>query len=517
MELWNRFKQGVSVMRSGLPKTSAALHEAASTGRRLKGWTPTGQNLNSIAKASGGELVKRSRNLVQTNGYAVSGQESFAANLVGTGIKPSSTVDDTSTRESIQQLWARWLSQADADGQTTFYGLQTIISAALFEAGEVFARLRPRRMEDGLSVPLQIQLLEAEQLDRTYSQQRANGNTIRCGIEFNRLGKRVAYWFWRQHPGDSTFPTSYNERVRVPAQHVLHIYEVKRPGQIRGLPRMVPALVKMFLLDQYDDAELDRKKVAALIAAWITKPDEGSFFTTEVEQNGTAPDGSTLTEAIAEWQPGSVGELLPGEDIKFSDPADVGGSYEAFQYRNLLGIAAALGQPYTNVSGDMLKANYSNTRAALLEFRRRITPMQHSIIVHQFCRPVWARWNQAALLSGALVGDLDDLVDNVKWIPPRWEWVDPKKDREAEKLAVDAGFKSLSDVQEEEGYDPEAVAKRRRADKDRAQRYGLATAPPGHIPPSQEEPENKQPDENAPDQPQEEAAHVLHAGSREAV
>jgi hypothetical protein len=35
--------------------------------------------------------------------------------------------------------------------------------------------------------------------------------------------------------------------------------------------------------------------------------------------------------------------LLPGEDIKFSDPADVGGSYEAFQYRTLLACCAAMG------------------------------------------------------------------------------------------------------------------------------------------------------------------------------
>jgi hypothetical protein len=36
--------------------------------------------------------------------------------------------------------------------------------------------------------------------------------------------------------------------------------------------------------------------------------------------------------------------LLPGEDIKFSDPADVGGSYEAFQYRTLLACCAAMGE-----------------------------------------------------------------------------------------------------------------------------------------------------------------------------
>ena len=35
--------------------------------------------------------------------------------------------------------------------------------------------------------------------------------------------------------------------------------------------------------------------------------------------------------------------LLPGEDVKFSSPADVGGGYEAFQYRTLLAVSASLG------------------------------------------------------------------------------------------------------------------------------------------------------------------------------
>ena len=47
--------------------------------------------------------------------------------------------------------------------------------------------------------------------------------------------------------------------------------------------------------------------------------------------------------------------LLPGEDTKFSDPADVGGSYEAFQYRALLACCSAMG-------GDLRQANYSSLR-----------------------------------------------------------------------------------------------------------------------------------------------------------
>ena len=458
-------------MLTGHTRSMAALHEAAAATRRLKGWQPTGAELNTILAGAGDTIVRRARDLVRTNPYAANAREAFSASLVGTGIKPSSLIGDPSAKEQIQALWLAWCGEADADAATDLYGLQTIIGAALFDAGEIFVRFRSRRVSDGLSVPLQLQLLEAEHCDRTWSVALPNGNTIRSGIEFNRIGKRVAYHFWRQHPGDTSAPVRTMERVRVPARDVLHVFVPQRPGQIRGMPRIVPAMVKLHLLDSYDDAELDRKKVAALIAGFIIQPD--------VTEEGAAPrfgEGQADNRGIAnaEWSPGTMQILHPGEDVKFSDPADVGGNYEAFQYRTLLAVSSAMGLPYTAVTGDMLKVNYSTARAAMLELRRRIGPLQRNVIVHQFCRSVWRRWVETAVLAGKLEGDVAAMQTRVKWIPPKWEWVDPLKDRQAEKLAVDAGFRARSDVIEAEGSDPEEIDQRIAEDQERAERLGLS-------------------------------------------
>jgi capsid protein len=62
----------------------------------------------------------------------------------------------------------------------------------------------------------------------------------------------------------------------------------------------------------------------------------------------------------------------------------------------------------------------------------------------------------------------------VKWIPPKWDWVDPLKDRKAEIEAIDAGLKSRSDVIESEGYDAEEVDRRIAADHAREQELGLS-------------------------------------------
>ena len=64
------------------------------------------------------------------------------------------------------------------------------------------------------------------------------------------------------------------------------------------------------------------------------------------EIEATDASGATLS-----LEPGTLQVLLPGEDVKFSSPADVGGGYEAFQYRTLLSVSASLGLPYHLVTG----------------------------------------------------------------------------------------------------------------------------------------------------------------------
>lgn len=456
---------------TGGPVTVRARLEGAMSQRRLRGWLPPLENINSLVASGGPRLLARSRELVVTNGYAANACEAFASNLVGDGIKPSSLIEDPALRDRVQRFWLAWTDEADADGLTDFYGLQAMVAREMFVAGECFVRLRPRRAEDGLLVPIQLQLLQSEMLPFEKTEAAANGNRIRCGIEFDAIGRRQAYHFRRRHPGDSTDQgLATTETVRVPAEDVLHIYRPIDAGQIRGLPHVAPAMVRLFLLDQYDDAELDRKKTAAMFAGFITKTAPEEQLMGEIE----ATDDSGATVSL---EPGTLQVLLPGEDVKFSSPADVGGGYEAFQYRTLLSVSASLGLPYHLVTGDVRQANYSSLRAELVEFRRRVEQLQHGVIAHQLCRPVWARWLETAVLAGAL--DLPDFARSparyrpVNWIPPRWDWVDPLKDIQAQVLAMEAGIISRRKVVEATGYDVEEIDRENAADARRAAELGL--------------------------------------------
>jgi len=341
-------------------------------------------HVNTLIAASGDTITARARWLVRNNGYAANAVESFASNVVGDGIKPSSTIADAAKKEELQALWLAWTDDADAEGLTDLYGLQRRAAREVFLSGEVFIRIRPRRAEDGLTVPLQLQMLPVEMLPLDMNRTLPGAGLIRQGIEFDGIGRRVAYHFLRRHPGDLTDPGLAGETVRVPAADVIHVLDPVEAGQLRGVSRFAAAIVKLFTLDLYDDAELERKKIAAMFAMFITSP---------------APETPLEpTEDDLEVEPGQVVRLDPGEDVSTPATPDSGGTYEPFQYRTLLQVAAALGIPYGYLTGDTAKGNFSNTRISLIEFRRRISAWQHGVLVFQLCRVVWTRWMDVAVL-----------------------------------------------------------------------------------------------------------------------
>ncbi|HMT45513.1 MAG TPA: phage portal protein [Novosphingobium sp.] len=459
--------------------------EGAAGHRRLRGFTPSRAHVNVLLAQAGREMGARARFLVRNNGYASNAAESWAANSVGDGIKPQSLIKSAKAKEKLHKLFLAWTDEADAEGLTDFYGIQRRISREMFIAGECFVRFRARRTEDGLTVPFQLQVLPSEMLPMEKNED-LGGGEIRQGIEFDALGRRVAYHFFRRHPADVAARATavIGELVRVPADEVVHLVDAAEPGQIRGVSRFSAAIVKMFLLDQYDDAELDRKKVAALYALFVTSALGEDMVPPET---GDGDGRSPVEEDMLQLSPGAILRLEPGEDVKPTDPAESGSTYEPFQYRTLLQVCAALGMPYAFVTGDINKANFSNARLMLMEFRRRVAAFQHSVLVFQFCRPVWQRFMDLAVLSGALALPSYERRRReylaCQWLPPRWDWVDPQKDINAEILQIEAGLKSRSLAISERGYDAEAMDEQIAEDRKREKKLGLTFARGANQPP----------------------------------
>ncbi len=232
-------------------------------------------------------------------------------------------------------------------------------------------------------------------------------------------------------------------------------------------------LVKLYELDQYDDAEVVRKKIAAMFAAFVTKPASDS------DPLGTGSQGEDDENIpLASLEPATVQELGPGEEIKFAEPADVGGSYEAFMRVQLQSVAIGLGITYEQLSGDLSKVNFSSIRAGLLEVRRRMEQIQRNAMVFQLCRRVWRWWLPAAVLSGRVQVPAEERANmgrllRAQWQPPGWEYVEPEKDIKAAVRRIRAGLSSRSLEAAKLGLDVEELDRQIAADNERARELGL--------------------------------------------
>lgn len=412
---------------------------------------------------------------MRNNPDAVAGVNSMTSNLVGRGISPRWRTGNKSLDRKIKALWDQSIKEIDYDGNLDFYGLQAMVADTVQISGEVLVSFNYLRRRRGLAVPFQIRVLEADHLYDTFNTTLPNGNSLRLGVEFTRGGRRVAYHIYKEHPGEMLVITEKSiDTIRVPESEMLHVYAPRRPGQIRGVPWLANIITRLRQLDEYEDAELMRKKMAAMFGAFVETPsgeDEDSLIP---GQNVTATTSDGDTETYSGFEPGMIQYLEPGEKITLAEPADVGGNYDVWIKRQLHSIAKGMGITYEQLTGDLSSVNYSSIRAGLLEFRRRCKMLQNNLMIYKFCRPVAQRWLDIAVLSGAI--DIPDYLENYKkynntiWYPDGWEWVDPEKDMKGQKMAVRSGFKSRAQVAAEndrdiDELDEEIASDNKRADK----------------------------------------------------
>ena len=417
-------------------------YEGAKAGRRTDGWVTAGAGANAEIGPASSRLRDRSRDLVRNNPYATKAVNALVSNLVGTGIVPRARAKRLASAKLADQLWLQFVGSCDADGLTDFGGLQALIVRSLVEAGEVIVRFRDRRVEDGLPVPFQLQVLEPDHLDSGKTEDMADGGYILQGIEFDALGRRRAYWLFPVHPGE-TRGRSLASRP-VPARQVLHLFERLRPGQVRGVPWFAPVILKLRDLDDYDDAELMRKKIEACFAAFVTGAQD--------EETLGKVNNLSAGDRIESFEPGMIEYLEPGKDVKFASPS-ANGDYVDYMRMQLHAVAAGVGLTYELLTGDLSQVNYSSIRAGLIEFRRRMEALQWQLIVPGLCQPVWSRFVELAQASGQLPeGEITS-----EWTAPRFEAVDPLKDIQADVLAVRAGVMTLKEAIARQGYDPAQV------------------------------------------------------------
>jgi len=433
-------------------KLSKRFYEAADRGRRgkaLQGAKPTGPNIE-ISRALQ-DLRARSRHMVRNNGWAKRAVEAVVKYTIGEGIRPA-PLGDKKLNITIKDLWRRWAETTECDfyGKTTLYGLQEQVMRSVVEGGDAIVILR-RIVPENDELPIKLQLCEGDLIDHTQNGINKQG-VARLGVQYSENGELLGYWLFNSHPGDIGF---YAKGLKASEfyekESILHIFEVLRIGQARGVPFGVSSFIKMSDFATYEDAQLLKQQVAACMAAFVTGSDSPIDPLKRIEK----------------MEPGMIDYLGTGEGIAFSNPPTVG-DYESYSTKILQGIAASYGITYEMLTMDYSRVNFTSGRMAKIDVTNNFRSWQYNMMVPQFCNPVWNWFIDACLIAGKLNEHV--LTD---WTAPRIQQLDPVKETNARVLSVQAGLSTLSEIIREDGREPEEFFEEYKQDIDRLDAMGI--------------------------------------------
>ena len=438
MSVWQRI---IHAVRGNTASTAGRAYTAAQDMRSSSAWLPPGTSANAEVGMAGQAIARRARDAVRNDPYAARIADLWTGNAIGTGINtrwPDKPHGDA---------WRKWAdgTACDAERRLNLYGIQALVMRAVVESGEALVRFIPTVPTVADPVGLRLQVLEADHLDWSRTGV-IDGAVVVHGIEIDDSGAPVAYWLFPRHPG-SVWPVALAgpfASLRVPAHDVLHIYRKRRPGQLRDVSWLAPALMRLRDLGDYEAALLMKAKIEACLAAVVNEDGDDAM---------TGPGPSLLRDAqgraVESFEPGMILYRRGSGAVDVVNPSG-GGSHTAFARRALEAAAVGTGLTYDQVAGDLTAANYSSLRAGKIEFRRLCEQVQYGMLIPMLVQPIAERFHAQGALLG-LWGP--DLPDGVSHVPPAHEMIDPLKDTTALIAQVRAGFVPQPEAVGAFGYD----------------------------------------------------------------
>ncbi|KYD02646.1 hypothetical protein B4102_0240 [Heyndrickxia sporothermodurans] len=427
-------------------------YDAGAHDRLNAGW----QAVNSTAEQTDSfyrDTVRaRGRDLERNSDMQESIIGAFERNVVGTGFKLQAKTDDENLNDAIEELWKEWRKPRNCDvtAQQSFDEMVRMAERRKkIDGGILFVK----RYTKGGVVPFVLQVREVDDLDTMQNNNSASTRIIN-GIEYNEYNRPIAYYF-KQYDING-FYSGKSEKIK--ADDVIFLWNKKRPSQIREMSDMAPTITRIKDVNSYMEAVSVKERVAACLSVFIKRqnPQPGSIGRTSKSTSNTY-DGKTLS-------PGMISELNPGDDVSVVNPPAQGASAADFVRVQQRLTGSGQGISYEAVARDMSQVNYSSARQGLLEDQKTYAMEQQYLIDHLLSE-VYETFLISAVLSGAI--NIKDFWSDKKkymkhdWTPPGQKWIDPVKEVNANKTALQTNQATLADIAASSGQDWKEVVDQR--------------------------------------------------------
>lgn len=428
-------------------------YSAAKTGRAADGWTTVAAGAETTNRGSRDIIRARARDLERNSDVMGGLIHPIVSNVVGSGYQLQAKVlradgsEDESFNTQVEEKWKKWCRPQSCD----IRGLHS-----LSEMLELIVR---RRLVDGGVLVLKIsgknrfclQVVEVDRLDTSVTAFTPPGaetpNRVEGGIEVDAYSRPVAY-----HLRGNTDTADMGSR-RVPAKDVIYLPVLTRAEQVREMSPLCSSLSRIDDINEFIAAALRKEQVLSYLGVFVKNSVPGGSF-----GRGFAPAGGPKGKQELALEQGMITYLAPGESVETINPAGVSASSGEMLRTTQRLTGSGQGLSYEAASRDMSQVNYSSARQGLLEDRKTYSSWQTYLIDH-LLTPVYEEWLDWMALQNRLPVSPQDYAKSPEayqrhiWVRPGWDWIDPLKEANANRVALDTCQTTLQEICASKGKD----------------------------------------------------------------
>lgn len=415
----------------------------------------------------------RSRDLERNSDIMNANVHPWVRSVVGKGFILEARTPDDALNEALENLWEKWCKKDNCDvtGSQSFWDIARMaVRRKRIDGGILFVKCYT---PDGI-LPFKLQVLEVDELDSTQLTPHTKGNRVVGGVEYNSYNRAVGYWI-KEYDIEGYMPLRAHF---VPRENVIFYFSKTRPSQIREMPEMAATIGRIKELNGYIEAASVKERIAACLSVFVKKalPSGGLG-----RDRTTAPSKQKSYNEL-ELTPGLITDLNAGDEIQVVNPgssATNGGDFIKTMSRL---ISAGQGISYEAATRDLTQANYSSARQATIEDEETFEPEQNKL-KDEFLDEVYREFVISAITTAAVDVPPDFWQHIDKYTAHDWKkkpkrWIDPIKEANANKAAIESGQKPISEIWRENGWDFKSIIDEMKRVQDYAAQVGLKTSLP---------------------------------------
>ncbi|WP_345873165.1 phage portal protein [Shewanella algae] len=451
-------------------------YEAASPSRTHKGKRES-RGANAAVFAAGKNLREQARWLDENHDLSIGILDRLEERIVGANgivVEPQPKDKDgnilSDFAEELARRFAAWSLKPDVTGRYTRPEIERLVLRTAMRDGEcfgqhVFGQVPKLIHPNTQGTPYSIEALEPDFIPYELNDLKKG---IRQGLSINNWGQVTAYNVLLSHPADAASAKAVTKPV--PAASMLHLAQLKRLHQLRGVSVFHGILTRLADIKDYEESERVAARIAAALAFYIKRGNPDSYVA-----SADATRGREIPIA-----PGmTFDDLAPGEDVGMIESNRPNVHLAEFRNGQLKAVGAGTRTSYSSIARDY-NGSYSSQRQELVE-----QDEANRILQQWFCagwsRPVYRKWLEAEQLNRIDPLKLPPGLDlrtlyDAQYYGPTMPWIDPRKEAEGWEMMIAGNAATEAEWARARGRTPSEVKRQRKREVDFNRENGLVTA-----------------------------------------